>query len=264
VVCEQGVGDVIQFARYLPWAKTRCKRLIFSVYRDIMPLFVGYPGVDELRPIGWDVPEPEDALRSTRLLDLPHWHGTTTDNVPADPGHLARFSKRFRGTLSCGDGQIKVGLVWAGNPDHTKDYDRSMPFKSIARLAQNPLLQLYSFQVGPRSHDIADGGYSALVTDLSGQLTSYSVTVTALKDLDLLVTVDTSVAHIAGCLGIPTFLLICKLPDWRWLLGRNDTPWYPSVKLFRQKTLGDWDGLMKEVYDAVDNFANRMLSRKAS
>jgi Glycosyltransferase family 9 (heptosyltransferase) len=139
-----------------------------------------------------------------------------------------------------------LGLAWAGNPDHENDHNRSIPFAHLLPLFANRQVDFYSLQVGERIADlqaVADCG----VTDLSGRLGDFGDTAGAIEALDLVISVDTAVAHLAGALGKPVWLLLPYVPDWRWLLDRDDSPWYPTMRLFRQARRGDWDEVVARV-----------------
>ncbi|MBI3191520.1 MAG: hypothetical protein HYZ36_02565, partial [Pedosphaera parvula] len=142
--------------------------------------------------------------------------------------------------------KFKVGLVWAGNPQHKNDLNRSIPLSRFAPLLATPNTAFFGLQVGPRSADLAQLTANRPV-DLSGSLRSFSDTAAVLNALDLLISVDTSVVHLAGALGRPVWTLVPFVPDWRWLMDRDDTPWYPPMRLFRQPVIGDWDSAIQTV-----------------
>lgn len=245
VTCEQGIGDTIMFARYLPWARSRCNRLVFSVYPGLMPIFYGYPGVDEIRSYDPFVPEPEADFH-VPMQSLAHYAGTMPDSVPPDPGHFINVARVVQAKLAVREGDFKVGIVWKGAKHHTRDFERSMPVEALYPLIEVPGVQLYSFQLDGAA-DLAKAGLDKLVSDVSGQLDTWHASLGAIQQLDLLITVDTSVAHAAGVLGVPVWVLICKLPDWRWLKSGDTTPWYPSMTLFRQRKAGVWDDVVTAV-----------------
>src|SRR5262249_21837801 len=177
------------------------------------------------------------------FMSLPRVLGVTLDTLPApaaylhaDPAAVERWSRRLAGT---GSG-LKVGIVWAGNPKHAGDRRRSIALERLAPILDVPGVRFYSLQVGERAGDFARLPPDKVV-DLSSELTSYGETAAALAHLDLLVSVDTSVVHLAGALGRPCWVLVPFSPDWRWLLEREYSPWYPSLRLFRQPAPGDWD-----------------------
>jgi len=151
-------------------------------------------------------------------------------------------------------GGFKVGLVWAGNPKHKNDANRSVGFEQFQPLLDMEGIDFYSLQVGERSRDIGAPGLSGLdgkISDLGKDLGDFADTAAAIGQLDLVITVDTSVAHLAGALAKPVWTLLPWVPDWRWLLDRDDSPWYPTMRLFRQPAAGDWDAVIGEVRAAL-------------
>lgn len=242
---DQGVGDKIMFARFLPWARERCDKLTFATDPASLPLFYGYRGTADLTCenlfVGCEAQIP--------VASLAGLYGADADNLPPDPGLIE--VPPTRGTL-IGDG-IKVGLCWAGNPKQANDDTRSMPFREIVGLAANPRNDLFSLQVGPRSVDIATNRAQLVVNDMTGMIEgNWSATPAMIKSCDVIVTVCTSIAHLAGALGVPCFLMLSRFSCWRWMWDREDTPWYPSVRIFRQKRLNDWKPVIADVMDALD------------
>src|SRR6185437_8120387 len=143
--------------------------------------------------------------------------------------------------------RFTIGIVWAGRPEHANDHNRSIPLQQFLRVADLPGVALYSLQKGPRVQDLTALGVNALVYDLGPQIQDFVDTARLIEQLDLVISIDTSVAHLAGALGRPCFVLLPFTPDWRWLNGRDDTPWYPTLRLFRQTRPTDWTGVMQSV-----------------
>jgi hypothetical protein len=194
------------------------------------------------------------------FMSLPRVLGVTLDNLPerpvpylhAAPAAVERWARRLAGT---GSG-LKVGLAWAGNPQHAADRRRSIPVERLAGLTQTPGVRFYCVQVGERAQDLEllpPGG--ARVLDLAPELTDFAETAAALANLDLLITVDTAVAHHVGSTGRPCWVMLPFSPDWRWLIGRSDSPWYPSLRLFRQDNPGAWDGVLRRIGEEVSALA---------
>jgi len=186
------------------------------------------------------------------LMSLMHRLGTRLDTIPAsvpylaaDAARVARLAPHLRGT------GLKLGLVWSGNPKHGNDRHRSVPLDLLRPLLGVPGVRLFSLQVGPRAQDIAADGRIGPITDLAPHLDDFADTAAAISQLDLVVTVDTSVAHLAGALDRPTWLLLPWNADWRWLSGRTDSPWYPSMTLFRQPRYGDWGPVVDQLVAAL-------------
>ncbi len=146
---------------------------------------------------------------------------------------------------------MNVGLVWAGNPENPMDDRRSTQLRTLKCLLDNPKARFFSFQVGSRAHELEEARYPGLIADLRPELTDITETAAALLQMHLVITVDTMVAHLAASLGVTVWLLLPFAPDWRWLLEREDSAWYPSIRLFRQRTAGDWSGVAETVRDAL-------------
>ena len=247
---EQGMGDTLQFVRYVPLVAARGGRVVLATVPALAPLFDGMPGVDELvtgtRP-------PGDLAWHCPLMSLPLAFGTTRDTIPgpwpylrAPAGRLAPWRARVGG-----DGAFKVGLVWQGQPKLRRDRDRSLPPAALAPLAGIAGVRYYALQKTPAGSGFADLPTVLDATDLAENFSDYAETAAALMALDLVVTVDTSVAHLAGALGRPAWLLISKVPDWRWGERGRDSPWYPSIRLFRQAVAGVWDDVIADVARAL-------------
>ncbi|MFH0341693.1 MAG: TIGR03032 family protein [Chromatiales bacterium] len=247
---EQGAGDALQFARYLPLARERCGKLIVVCQADLLAVFATLPGIDELRePGSIQVAEFDTYLP---LLSLPQVFGTRLENIPAEVPYLDVAALRRRKdpgalpVLSASD-LPRVGLVWAGSPTHRQDRHRSCALQELLPILPTPGVTFYSLQKGERSADLAALPEGVRVRDLSAYLHDYGDTALVLDQLDLLIGVDTSVVHLAGALGKPGWVLLSAVPDWRWGLSGETTPWYPSLRLFRQASRGDWAGVMARV-----------------
>ncbi|MBF0247548.1 MAG: tetratricopeptide repeat protein [Alphaproteobacteria bacterium] len=241
---EQGAGDAIQFVRFAALAARRGARVVLEAPKALHALFCGVEGVDALIAPG-DAPPPFDVHAA--LLDLPMILGISPETFPpfeaylhADPARVEAWAARIPD-----DGARRVGVVWAGNPDHRNDRNRSIAVERLLPLSKRDGVRLYSLQVG-RDGEALEG-----MMDLAPLLTGYGETAAALMHLDLVITVDTSVAHLAGAMGRDAWTLIASPPDWRWMLGRDDTPWYPTMRLFRQTDPGGWDGVLARVADAL-------------
>ncbi|WP_448204560.1 tetratricopeptide repeat protein [Azospirillum sp. sgz302134] len=238
---EQGFGDTIQFVRYAPMVAQRGGRVLLEVPRALMRLCAGLPGVARLIAAGEPLP-PFDL--HCPLMSLPLAFGTTLSTIPAapsyldtDPAEVVRWGARLAG----GEGR-RVGLVWAGNPSHGNDRNRSLPVEALRPLLAVPGVRFFGVQAGEARRAIPEG-----VEDLMDGVRDFADTAAILRNLDLLVAVDTATAHLAGALGLPVWLLLPFAPDWRWLLGRDDSPWYPTMRLFRQPERGDWGAVVERV-----------------
>jgi len=244
---EQGLGDAIQFARYAPELAWRgAGRVLLLVPPALRRLLEGLPGVEVLPTFGKALP-PFDL--ECPLLSLPHAFRTKLETtiparVPylrAEPEAVARWCERLGGLRD-----LRVGLAWAENPGHSNDRNRSIAFGRLAPLWRVPGVNWISLQVGPRRADLADAP-AGLVRNLAPDLHDLAETAAAMSQLDLVLTVDTMIAHLAGALGRPAWVMLPFVPDWRWMLEREDSPWYPSLRLFRQERAGDWGGVVERV-----------------
>ncbi|MFC5354297.1 tetratricopeptide repeat protein [Azospirillum himalayense] len=259
---EQGLGDMIQFSRYAPLVAQRGATVRLRVPRPLLRLFERLPGVAAVSAT--DEPMPEADL-CCPLMSLPHRFDTRLETIPgifpylsADPAAVAAWRARL-------GGGVKVGLVWAGNPRYEADRLRSLPAGHLAPLLAIPGVRLFSLQKEPRPGDAAALGLAlgGSVVDLAPELGDFADTAAALTALDLLVAVDTAVAHLAGALGLPVWTLLREPSDWRWLTGMDRSPWYPSMRLFRQTVPRDWTGPLAQVADGLRRMAagDRMCLR---
>jgi tetratricopeptide (TPR) repeat protein len=254
VHAEQGLGSAIQFARFLSPASRRGGPVILECQRPLLRLFRESLAAPDGPLIDVVVKgEPLPAFdRQLPLMSLPTVLGTGLATIPAAIPYLRadpEEAQLWRDRLS-GVPRPRVGLVWAGNPEHANDRNRSLPAKMMARLAMTGNASLFSLQVPARPQDLAVFPAGSL-TDLAPDLPDFAATAAALTALDLVISVDTAVAHLAGALGRPTWLLLPHVPDWRWLLGRDDSPWYPGMRLFRQPAPGDWEEPVRRITPAL-------------
>lgn len=263
VEAEQGIGDMVQFGRWLPLARERVKRLVFSTHPIVMGLFYGYPGVDEVRLQDENVPVPPDAKAHVALHSLPGLLGATEKNVPPDPGHIAKMARTWPVTVERPPrAAISVGIAWAGNPAHPRDRERTIPFEALLPLFEETGAQFFSIQVGmPKRDATVFQEVAPLVEDLAPQLQNFLRTAAVVSKLDLVITVDTAVAHVAGAVGTPVWTMIAKTPDWRWGLGSDRTVWYPSMRLFRQRRMGDWSHVIASVRSSLANMVDGKVKK---
>ncbi len=255
VYAEQGLGDTIQFGRYLPLVQGRGGRVIFACQPSLEAL--GFPGVDQLVTAGLPAP-PFDV--QIPLLSLPLVFGTTLATIPADvpylqanPQRVLRWRQELANAPAAGDSGLNIGVAWQGslNQQTQKGDRRSLPLSHFESLARMPGVRLFSLLVGPGTKELAAAAFP--ITDLGCRFDPNSLEdlAAALVNMDLVVTVDSAVAHLAGALGVPVWTLLPFAADWRWLLDREDSPWYPTMRLFRQKRLGDWGEVIQRVAERV-------------
>lgn len=242
---EQGLGDCIHFLRYVPMVARLGARIVLEVQRPLLRLVESSLSVETLLARGDRLP-PFDV--HCPLLSLPRIFDTTLTNIPASRGYLSSdpdlrtiWSARIPSS-----GRKRIGLVWAGSPTHNDDLARSVPFDRLSPLWGCDDIDWYSLQLGFQSKDVATAPAGRLV-DLSAWLTDFAETSAALDNLDLLISVDTAAAHLAGALGRPCWLLLPFAADWRWLRDRDDSPWYSSIRLYRPRSENDWDYVLGNV-----------------
>ena len=251
---EQGLGDTIQFVRYARLVKQRGGRVIVVCQKTLLPLLAGCEGVERLVAQGDPLP-PFDV--HAPLLSLPRIFSTTLETVPADVPYLQaepRLVEQWRRELDDLPG-FCVGIAWQGSRSFYFDRQRSLPLSQFAPLAAVPGVTLLSLQKGFGSEQVAALGGSFRMIDLAGRLDEatgpFVDTAAVMKSLDLVVTSDTSIAHLAGALAVPVWVAIPFAPDWRWLLEREDSPWYPTMRLFRQTERGDWQSVFARIAAAL-------------
>ena len=250
VYAEQGAGDAIQFVRFVRNLAERGARVVLECPTALAALFATVEGAEAVVCRGAALPECDWQVP---LLSLAHRLGVTLGSIPNTVPYLRPPRERRLGLSNSGKpgGRLKVGIVWQGNPQHENDRQRSLPFGLLESVLSLPGVAFYSLQVpaAPEGARPSAGGESLI--DLSGLIHDFADTAALVSQLDLVISVDTSVAHLAGALGRPVWLLLPFAPDWRWLLGRNDSPWYPTARLFRQPAAGDWRSVLQEVREAL-------------
>jgi tetratricopeptide (TPR) repeat protein len=237
VCADEGMGDCIQFARYLPMLAERGARVILAVPDALIPVLSGMPGVSQCFSTGapaFDMHCP--------MCSLPLAFRTRLDTIPSTRSYLpppAEARRRaWEDRLGSHD-KLRVGLVWSGNPKHRNDHNRSLSLKTLSRILDLDA-HFVSLQKSPKPDDGAFLREATCIVDLTEHLTDFAETAALVSCLDLVITVDTSVAHLAGALGYATWVLLPYTPDYRWLLDRDDSPWYPTMRLFRQSEGRDY------------------------
>jgi FkbM family methyltransferase len=250
LAAEQGLGDTIQFLRYAPLLQRRGARVVAEVHRPLRRLARTCPGVDKVVVLGESPPHFDTYVP---LMSLPRVFNTDLQTIPADVPYLsadAALIEQWRKEVAALPG-FKVGIAWRGSPQNAMDRSRSIPlavFESIARL---PGITLVSLQKGVGAEQIAEVADRFSVIDFGSRLDETSGpfmdTAALMKTLDLVITCDSALAHLAGALGVRVWIALMRTPDWRWLLDRDDSPWYPTARLFRQPTLGDWPGTFERL-----------------
>jgi len=245
---EQGVGDTIQFVRYASLVEKRGGRVLVECPRSVKRLVETHSSVLEVVALGDQLPRFDIQIP---LLSLPAVFQTTLHTVP---NHVPYLQVPNAAEMEVGwsvSGRLRVGLVWAGNPRLETDLIRSITLDRFSPLWDLPNVEYYSLQVGPASRQLCLTDCRQQVNDLAPQLTDFALTASAIEQLDLIISVDTAVAHLAGALGKVVWLLLPFAPEWRWMLDREDSPWYPTMRLFRQSRPDDWTEAVVRVRDAL-------------
>ncbi len=250
---EQGAGDSIQFARYGALLQRRGATVYLACPAALVPLLSSCAGIDRVVAKGTPLP-PFDL--HTPLLSLPRLMDTTAQSIPADVPYLSvepALVEEWRLKLARVP-ELRVGIAWKGSPKHKEDHRRSIPLTAFAPLAALAGVHLVSLQYGPGTEQLAAAGAPAVFDP--GPLRRPSAdpfleTAAIVRNLDLVVTIDSAVAHLAGALGVPVWVLLPRSPDWRWQFDREDSPWYPTMRLFRQDASGQWPALFERVAAAL-------------
>lgn len=238
IEAEQGHGDTVQFVRYVRDVKAQGGTVILGCQPTLRRLLAGCAGVDRIVGQG-DLAPPYDV--ETTLLSLPGIFQTTLDTIPGDVPYLGvpqGAGAQAVAVIARHTGVLRVGLVWAGGI-HTKDRRRSLALEQFKDLFDVVGTKFFSLQKGDAAAELGSIAQN-LVTDLGPYLADFADTAAAVQALDLIITADTAVAHVAGALARPVWTLLPFAPDWRWMLNRNDSPWYPTMRLFRQHAPGNW------------------------
>ncbi|TDY26007.1 glycosyl transferase family 9 (putative heptosyltransferase) [Paraburkholderia sp. BL6665CI2N2] len=259
---EQGLGDTLQFCRYAAQVSKLGAKVVLEVPRELMRLMATLDGVDQLIEAGQTLPSFDCHCP---LLSLPLAFRTGLDSIPSATPYLfadVETVRQWRDRLHAqADARLKVGLVWAGgNRPHVaelrkNDARRSIAFAQLTPLLDVPNVQFFSLQKGPAARQLDSAARGEHVIDYTEELDDFADTAALVANLDLVISVDTSTAHLAGALDKPVWILNRFDTCWRWMLERTDTPWYPRARLFRQPALGDWDSVMQAARDALNAWA---------
>ena len=251
ILSEQGTGDTVQYLRYVPLLAARGARVVLELPRSVERLCAPY---GKWATLAFDdEPLPSHDLQCP-IASLPLAFRTTVETIPAQLPYLEAdpaLVAQWRETLAPAEGVLRAGLVWAGNPKQGSEPRRGIGLEPCLPLFEVAGVRWHSLQVGERASDLARLAPGAAL-DLSARLTDFAETAAVIANLDLVVTTDTAVAHIAGAMGKPVWILLMFAADWRWLRGRDDSPWYPSARLFRQPSRGDWRGVISRVKSELE------------
>jgi hypothetical protein len=254
---EQGLGDTLNFVRFAQTLKDRGANTIVHAQGNLAGLLRDLPGIDHYLPSNVRVEQPFDyhcsLLDVADILEIDSAHIPLSAGYLRPPAYLVPYWQRWFAELP--SASLRIGLVWQGNRDHQADTFRSFPLATFQSLAELRDVQFISLQQGFGAEQLGDwpGPRPLLALPDGTDQTSgtFMDTAAILFQLDLVITSDTSIAHLAGALGRPAWVLLNKMPDWRWMLERDDSPWYDSLRLFRQATQGDWPGVVAQVKQAL-------------
>lgn len=259
---EQGLGDTMQFIRYAPLVAGRGGRVVLEVQPGLRRLAETVAGVAEVVAQG----EPLPAFTwQCPLLSLPLAFHSDLESIPASIPYLhapseavEAWSRRLAGP------ELRVGISWAGNPRHTREKQRTVPVALLAELAKIPGTRLYSLQKGPVTAQLSELPDPTAITDLSAEQSDFSDTAAIVANLDLVISIDTSVAHLTGAMGKPLWVLLHESPDWRWLTERTDSPWYPSARLFRRQSGENWEAVLQRLRPEMEKLAQEKAGSEPS
>jgi tetratricopeptide (TPR) repeat protein len=256
LIAEQGLGDSLQFIRYAPILKRMGATVLFECPEKLVKLLQGMPGIDVLFPQAVE-PPPHDVHAA--LMSLPGLLGTRLETIPADVPYIQADTERIErwGRELAEYREFKVGINWQGNAAYASDYHRSMPLRRFAPLARVPGVRLFSLQKYGGSEQLKELEGAFPVVDLGSRLDegegtgAFLDTAAVLKNLDLFVSSDTAVVHLAGALGVPVWVPLSASASWHWMDQREDSPWYPTMRLFRQERLLDWPPVFERMAAAL-------------
>jgi len=241
---EQGFGDTIQFIRYAPLVAQRGTKVIVECQKELVLLLKNVVGIHRIIAHGEELP---DFDIHCPILSLPEIFGTDLTNIPAKIPYIPAepsLIQEWHNRIASNNSEYNVGLVWSGDPSFKDSNLKSCSLKSFAPLAQAANITFYSLQKGDASEQARNVPEGMKLIDYTDKFHDFSDTAAIIKNLDLIISIDTAVAHLAGALGKPVWTLLPFIPDWRWMLNRNDSPWYPTMRLFRQPSRGDWESVI--------------------
>ena len=225
-----------------------CPEPLLTLFRSLEGVEAVVLDGEKLPPCDYQIP----------MLTLPMAFGTVLETIPVAVPYLhaaPELRQKWRGLLGEKSGALRVGLVWAGSPSHPEDRSRSISLRQLLPLFEVPNVEFFSLQIGPGATQIAALSPPPPLIDHTKQIFDLADTAAIVSELDLVIAVDTSIVHLAGALGRPVWTLLAFSPDWRWLLERADSPWYPSMRLFRQPKPGDWAPVVARVAEQLQQLA---------
>ena len=249
---EQGFGDTLQFIRYLPMVKRLGGTVIFEAFGPLLETMRGFPGIDKLVELSPDRRHVENCDYYVPLMTLPMLFSTDIPTIPSNiPYIFAAPEKAGQWKNRINEKGYNIGIVWAGKPEHENDGNRSCELAQFLPLARIPGVELYGLQKGGAARQAKTLDGMKTIINFDRELKDFSETAAAIENLDLVISIDTALVHLAGAMGKPVWTLLPHAPDWRWLLEREDSPWYPTMRLFRQPGRGDWGAVFDRVKDEL-------------
>ena len=259
---EQGFGDTMLASRYIPLVKARgAARVLIQCNKGLHRLFANIDGLDRAMEFG---SVGEDYHYHVPMMSLPGIFKTDFTNIPAPPKFTPapELPPLAAHMLAMGKDRLKVGIVWSGSVTFSRNRKRAVSAARFLPFANIPGVQLYSLQKGPCEKELADIGAQSLMLELGPHLNDFADTAAAVKELDLVIMTDSSVAHLTGTLGVPVWNLLCYRPYWLYTDKRDDCAWYPSMRYFKQEKPGDWDAVFKDAYAELEKLAAKKLAKK--
>jgi Tfp pilus assembly protein PilF len=263
LVAEQGFGDMLWVARYLPRVKALGGELVVECRRELVPLISTMGVADRIIDPGAPLPSAD---LYCYLCSLPGLFASDVPSVSATPYLTAPNDRlpKFRELFEIAAGKLKVGIVWSGSVTFKKNRERACSLETFLRVFAIPGVQLFSLQKGPPERELAAFPKGAPIVDLAPHLADFADTAAAVAQLDLVIMTDSAVAHLAGAMGKPVWVLLGHVAHWLWLVGRTDSPWYPSVRLFRSRAIGDWDHVFDLAAAELMPLADKILFSSAN
>jgi tetratricopeptide (TPR) repeat protein len=249
---EQGFGDTIQFIRYAHLVAQKGAKVILECQQELTPLLQNVEGIQQVFKCGESLPEFD---MHCPLLSLPLVFRTTLESIPVKIPYIIpdnTLFRKWRDRIHNDNSKLKIGLVWAGRPEHKNDNNRSCSLEVFSLLLHFEDITFYSLQKGNAALQTRNPLKGIRIINFTDEIKDFSDTAAFIENLDLIISVDTAVAHLTGALGKPVWTLLPFVPEWRWLLNREDSPWYPTMRLFRQPAPGDWNSVMKTVSEELN------------
>jgi len=244
------IGDSIQFMRYVARVAERASNIVVECETRLIDLFTRYQKIASFVRKGEALPHFD--VHSS-LLSLPGIFKTSLETIPRDTGYISldkSLCDKWKQKLD-GLGSVKIGLCWQGNRKHKRDLFRSIQLEKLSRLLEVEKVSFISLQKGYGEEQIEHYHLGSKISDFSSEIDTFSDTAALISQLDLVIGVDTSTIHLAGAMGKPVWVLLPHAPDWRWMLKREDSPWYPTMRLFRQQESGEWGPVIDEIINEL-------------